>query len=145
MLEILERIVAGKWNSRVIWIYWKNWQRLITEAQHFADLERVQPKPVISTIHAVQRGISEEHVLMRRHCRAGVTVRNLRTYKIDPEQCKGCSKCARNCPVGCDQQARSRHHFVIDTEKCIKCGTCKDNCAFGAIIYGDRRGYYGIS
>ena len=51
---------------------------------------------------------------------------------IDPEKCKGCTKCARNCPVGAISGAVKQPH-VIDSAKCIKCGACMDNCAFGAI------------
>ena len=53
-------------------------------------------------------------------------------YKINPEACKGCSKCARNCPVGAIT-GEIRKPFVIDTAKCIKCGACIDNCAFHAV------------
>ncbi|MFR5421187.1 MAG: DUF362 domain-containing protein [Oscillospiraceae bacterium] len=46
--------------------------------------------------------------------------------------CKGCTKCARNCPAGAiTGELKKPHH--IDTDKCIKCGTCKSGCPFGAI------------
>jgi NADP-reducing hydrogenase subunit HndC len=66
-----------------------------------------------------------------KHCPTG-TCQKLRQYKIDPEKCKGCSKCAKNCPV----QAISgelKKPYVIDQKKCIKCGSCMENCPFKAI------------
>ena len=99
------------------------------ESTALCGLGKSAPKPVISTIHAFREEY-EEHIL-KKHCKAGVCS-NLRTYKIDLEKCKGCSKCARNCPVNAIT-GKIKTPFVIDNEKCIKCGTCKDNCAFGAI------------
>ena len=54
---------------------------------------------------------------------------------IDPEKCKGCTKCARNCPVGAITGTVRQKH-TIDTTKCIKCGACKANCPVGAIKEG---------
>ena len=51
---------------------------------------------------------------------------------IDPELCKGCGLCKRNCPVSCISGEIKQTH-VIDTEKCIKCGTCITKCPFHAI------------
>ena len=52
-------------------------------------------------------------------------------FQIDPEKCKGCSKCARRCPVNA-VDGELKHPFVIDPEKCIRCGTCFKNCKFNA-------------
>ena len=71
-----------------------------------------------------------EHVVNKR-CPAGVC-KKLITYKIDPVKCKGCTLCARNCPVDAiEGQVKVAHS--IDTSKCVKCGTCIDKCRFGAI------------
>ena len=53
-------------------------------------------------------------------------------YVIDPEKCKGCSKCARNCPVGAIS-GQIKEPFTIDSSVCIKCGACAGACPFGAI------------
>ncbi len=57
-------------------------------------------------------------------------------FQIDPEKCKGCSKCARRCPVNA-VDGELKHPFVIDPEKCIRCGTCFKNCKFNAISIRD--------
>ena len=54
------------------------------------------------------------------------------SYSIDPAKCKGCTKCARNCPVGAISGAVKQTH-TIDQSKCIKCGACISNCNFHAI------------
>ena len=56
----------------------------------------------------------------------------LALYSIDPAKCKGCSKCARNCPVNAISGVVKKP-YTIDSNKCIKCGACKENCAFDAI------------
>jgi len=60
------------------------------------------------------------------------TCQALKTIVIDPDLCKGCSKCARLCPAGAISGKVKEPH-VIDADKCIKCGTCLDACAFKAI------------
>ena len=127
MLEILERIVGG---TAVIEDL-DELREIADVVQHTAlsGLGQSAPKPVLSTLRAFADEY-REHIL-DRHCRAGVCT-NLLTYKIDPEKCRGCSKCARNCPVSAIS-GQIKSPFSIDPAKCIKCGTCRDNCAFGAI------------
>lgn len=72
---------------------------------------------------------------MRRNA-GHITVRQCGNMVISPERCKGCSKCARNCPVGAIS-GQIKEVFHIDTEKCIKCGACESSCAFGAIHVED--------
>ena len=87
------------------------------------------PNPVLSTLKYF-RDEYIEHVVNKR-CPAGVC-KKLITYKIDPVKCKGCTLCARNCPVDAiEGQVKVAHS--IDTSKCVKCGTCIDKCRFGAI------------
>ena len=70
------------------------------------------------------------HVVEKR-CPAGVC-RNLLQFRIDPDKCRGCTLCAKNCPVGAITGTVRVPH-VIDRSKCIKCGMCQANCRFDAI------------
>ena len=69
--------------------------------------------------------------MVEKRCPAGVC-KGLLHYEIDPEKCKGCTLCARKCPVSAITGKVKEPH-VIDTSKCIKCGVCMENCKFGAI------------
>ena len=53
-------------------------------------------------------------------------------YKIDPDLCRGCSACARQCPADCIH-GEIKSPFTIDASACIKCGTCISVCKFGAV------------
>lgn len=127
MLEILERIVAGEGREGDI----EELKELADMIENTAlcGLGKSAPKPVISTIKAFREEY-EEHIRDKK-CRAGICA-NLRNYKINPEKCKGCSKCARNCPVGAIT-GKIKSPYVIDSAKCIKCGACLENCSFGAV------------
>ena len=72
----------------------------------------------------------EEHI-RDKHCSAG-ECKALMKLHINPDICKGCGLCKRNCPVDAITGEVKEPH-VIDTEKCIKCGTCKTKCPFHAI------------
>ncbi len=87
------------------------------------------PNPVLSTL----RYFRDEYVahVVEKRCPAGVC-RNLLHYEIDPGKCKGCTLCAKNCPVGAITGAVKAPH-IIDQNKCIKCGLCQSNCRFDAI------------
>ena len=87
------------------------------------------PNPVLSTL----KYFREEYIahVVEKRCPAGVC-RNLIRYTIDPDKCKGCTLCARNCPAGAISGAIKATHS-IDPNKCVKCGLCMDNCRFGAI------------
>ena len=87
------------------------------------------PNPVLSTL----KYFRDEYVahVVEKRCPAGVC-RNLTRYIIDPGKCKGCTLCARNCPVDAISGAVKAPH-VIDQNKCIHCGLCQTNCRFDAI------------
>ncbi|MEG0764920.1 MAG: NADH-ubiquinone oxidoreductase-F iron-sulfur binding region domain-containing protein, partial [Pseudoflavonifractor sp.] len=95
-------------------------------------LGQTAPNPVLSTLHHF-RDEYLAHVVDKR-CPAGVCKKLLR-YSIDPEKCKGCTLCAKNCPADAISGAVRAPH-VIDQNKCIKCGVCMDNCRFDAIKKG---------
>ena len=127
MLEILEKISAGRGEIEDL--------DKLDELAHYIQanalcgLGQTAPNPILSTIEHF-RDEYEAHIIDKR-CPAGVC-KALLNYVIDPEKCKGCTKCARNCPVGAISGAVKQPH-VIDSAKCIKCGACMENCAFGAI------------
>ena len=85
--------------------------------------------PVVSTIKSFREEY-EAHIYQKK-CPAG-GCKKLITYAIDPTLCKGCSKCARGCPVNAIR-GEIKKPFVIDSSKCIKCGACVDACHFHAV------------
>ncbi|MBR4992127.1 MAG: NADH-quinone oxidoreductase subunit NuoF [Clostridia bacterium] len=127
MLEILERIVAGKGQEGDIELLEELADTITSTA--LCGLGKTAANPVVSTIKYF-RSEYEAHIRDKR-CPAGACAR-LKRYVIDPDKCKGCSKCARNCPVNAIT-GEIRNPYTIDIGKCIKCGACVTNCAFGAI------------
>ena len=93
-------------------------------------LGQTAPNPVLSTLKNFREEY-EAHVVDKK-CPAGVC-KNLVQIKIVPDKCKGCTLCARNCPVNAIH-GKVREVHEIDQEKCIKCGVCLNNCKFGAIV-----------
>ena len=127
MLQILTRITEGKGEDGDIELLLE----LADTVSHtsLCGLGKTAPNPVVSTIKNFREEY-EAHVYEKR-CPSG-TCTKLKRFVIDPEKCKGCSKCARNCPVHAIEGVL-KSPFVIDQEKCIKCGACKSNCSFGAV------------
>ncbi|MDO4977833.1 MAG: NADH-quinone oxidoreductase subunit NuoF [Eubacteriales bacterium] len=127
MLEILERIVAGNGTLEDL--------DLLDELAHtitdtaLCGLGKSAAQPVMSTLK-VFRDEYLAHVVDKKCPSHNCTA--LRKYVISPERCKGCSKCARNCPVNAIS-GKIKEPFTIDSSICIKCGACIDNCAFQAI------------
>ena len=127
MLEILERIVAGKGEMEDL----EKLEHLgnFIKDRSLCGLGKSAPLPVLSTL----KNFRDEYIehIVDKKCAAHVC-KAMQSYVIDPEKCKGCTKCARNCPVGAITGNKKEPH-TIDTSKCIKCGTCLENCVFGAI------------
>ena len=127
MLEMLTKITEGKATLEDL-------DKLEALCYYIKDnslcgLGQTAPNPVLSTLRYFRKEY-EAHVVEKR-CPAGVC-KALLNYVIDPLKCKGCTLCARNCPVGAIT-GTVRNPHTIDTTKCIKCGACMDNCKFGAI------------
>ena len=127
MLEMLTKITEGKATLEDL-------DKLEALCYYIKDnslcgLGQTAPNPVLSTLRYFRKEY-EAHVVEKR-CPAGVC-KALLNYVIDPLKCKGCTLCARNCPVGAIS-GTVRNPHTIDTTKCIKCGACMDNCKFGAI------------
>ena len=130
MLEILTKITEGEGTMEDI----DNLETLAKTISSSAlcALGQTAPNPVLATLKFF-RDEYEAHILEKR-CPAG-ECKSLLQYKIDPAKCKGCTLCAKNCPVGAISGTVKEPHS-IDTAKCIKCGTCMDKCKFGAISRG---------
>lgn len=127
MLEILERIADGKGEESDIDTLTELGESIKTGA--LCGLGNSAPNPVLTTI-AYFKDEYEAHIKEKR-CPAG-KCSALISYVIDPSLCRGCSLCAKKCPVeAISGQVKSV--FEIDGEKCIRCAQCVENCKFGAI------------
>ena len=127
LLEILNKITSGNGTLEDI-------DRLEELCYYIKEnalcgLGQTAPNPVLSTL----RYFRDEYVahVTDKVCPAGVC-KALTNYVIDPDKCRGCTLCARNCPVGAISGSVKQPH-VIDTSKCIKCGACMEKCKFDAI------------
>ena len=129
MNEILKRITMG--NGRMSDIDELKSLATMIQTSSLCGLGKTAPNPVLSTL----QNFEEEYVehIRDKRCHCG-TCKALAQFVIT-DKCIGCTKCARNCPVGAIT-GTVRHKHVIDTTKCIKCGACKANCPVGAIKEG---------
>ncbi len=127
LLEILEKITKGEGTMEDL----ENLRNLsgVIKDTALCGLGQTSPNPVLSTID----NFWDEYVahVVDKVCPAH-QCKDLMHYYIDAEACKGCTLCARNCPVECISGSVKQPH-VIDQSKCIRCGTCMEKCKFGAI------------
>lgn len=127
MLEVLTRITEGNGQAGDIELLEELCYSIKDGA--LCGLGQTAPNPVLTTIKYF-RDEFEAHIAEKK-CPAGECTA-LVTYEINPENCIGCTKCAKNCPVGAITGAVKSAH-TIDTSICIKCGKCAENCRFGAV------------
>ena len=128
LLQYLDKITEGKGEMEDL-------QKIEDLANHMKSsslcaLGQSAPNPVLSTLHYFK----DEYIdhIQNKHCKAGVC-KSLMRYEVVPELCKGCTLCARNCPVNAIEGTVKNPH-VINQDKCIKCGVCVNNCKFKAIV-----------
>ena len=130
LLEMLEKVTSGEGTMQLL----GDMQELAYDikANSLCALGQTAPNPVLSTM----RYFRDEYIahVVDKKCPAGVC-KDLLTFQILADKCKGCTACARYCPTGAISGKVKEPH-VIDTAKCIKCGTCLEKCKFGAIIKG---------
>lgn len=128
MLKILEKIVAGKGEMKDLDLLEE--LALSVKEGSLCGLGKTAPNPVLSTL----KYFRDEYIahIKDKKCPAGVCTA-MKKIVIQPELCKGCTKCARTCPVGAiEGTVKQPHH--INQEKCIKCEACLTNCPFKAIV-----------
>ncbi|MBQ9048666.1 MAG: 4Fe-4S binding protein [Solobacterium sp.] len=129
LLEMLTKITKGEGTLELL----DEMEHLCREIQDTAlcGLGQTAPNPILSTLSHFR----DEYIahIVDKKCPAGVC-KSLLTYSIDPNLCKKCSMCSRQCPVGAITGVPGKEPYVIDTEKCIKCGSCMSACRFGAVV-----------
>ncbi len=128
LLETLTRICEGKGEPEDL-------DNIREIAEHMKSsslcaLGQSAPNPIISTMEHFADEY-KAHIFDKK-CPAGVC-KSLLNYYIEPDKCRGCTLCARNCPAGAISGAVKNPH-EIDVKKCIKCGQCIAHCKFGAIV-----------
>jgi NADH:ubiquinone oxidoreductase subunit F (NADH-binding)/Pyruvate/2-oxoacid:ferredoxin oxidoreductase delta subunit len=137
MLEILQRITTSRRNEteedaleRFRGIMYLNRLAGVIQDTSLCGLGRSAPNPVLSTLRWF-RDEYEAHVYERK-CPAGECT-ELLTYTIDSVKCRGCTLCAKNCPVGAVMGNAKAPHFILP-DKCIGCANCAAVCKFDAVL-----------
>lgn len=130
LLEMLEKITSGNGTMEDL----DKMEKLCYYIKDNAlcGLGQTAPNPVLSTLHFFR----DEYVahVKDKKCPAGVC-KKLLQYSVVEDNCRGCTACARVCPVGAISGKVKEPH-KIDATKCIKCGACMEKCKFGAIVKG---------
>ena len=127
MLEILEKLCSGKGEEHDIDRLEK--LALNVKKASICGLGQSAPNPVLSTLKYFRDEFNEHAV--DKECRTS-ECKALAKIVIDPEKCRGCGLCQKNCPVQAIE-GEGRDKRIINQQKCIKCGTCITSCPFKAI------------
>ncbi len=128
LLEMLTQVTEGKATEQTL----KDMKELaqVIKSGSLCALGQTAANPILSTM----ANFPDEYAahVNEKVCPSHVC-KSLMQYVIDPDKCRKCSKCARNCPVSCITGVPGKEPYVIDQNKCIKCGTCFTACPFKAI------------
>ena len=122
MLQVLNDICEGRGREGDIELLLELGEYIIKGS--ICGLGKTAPNPVLSTIRYF-RDEYELHI-KDKHCSA-LACKELISFRIDQEKCKGCGRCRKDCPAGAISGEKKEPH-VIDMEKCTKCGVCYENC-----------------
>ena len=128
LYEMLQKVTNGTATEQTL----KDMKYLATVIKDgsLCALGQTSANPILSTMANFPEEY-EAHVKDKK-CPAHIC-KKLMQYWIDPDKCKKCSKCARNCPANCISGVPGKVPYVIDQSKCLKCGACMGGCAFHAI------------
>jgi NADH-quinone oxidoreductase subunit F len=127
MLEILQRIVAGKGKEEDIPMLEELAEYICKTSS--CGLGTTAPNPVLTTL----RYFKEEYLAhIRDHICPAHSCAALVKFVINPAACTGCTLCARDCPTKAISGERKKPH-AVNEELCVKCGKCFTVCNFGAI------------
>ncbi|MCY6957457.1 NADH-quinone oxidoreductase subunit NuoF [Clostridium brassicae] len=128
LLEILEKITNGEGSLNDV----EKLEKLGYEIKNTAlcGLGQTAPNPIVSTL----RYFKDEYIshVVDKKCPAKAC-KSLVRYRINPDVCKRCGMCAKNCPSGAIM-GKKGEAYKIDKDKCIKCGSCMNDCLFNAIV-----------
>jgi NADH-quinone oxidoreductase subunit F len=130
MLALLDDIIEGNATPQTLELL-ETVARVVQKGS-LCGLGKTAPSPVLSTLRYFRHEY-DAHVLQKR-CPSGGCKALARPVILE-DKCKGCTVCARKCPVGAITGEKKQPHVIHD-DKCIKCGACIDACKPGAIVYG---------
>jgi len=128
LLAMLDDIIEGRATGETLVLMEK--LALAVQKGSLCGLGKTAPNPVLSTLRYFRHEY-DAHVF-HKHCPTG-QCKALAKPSIDPAKCKGCTACAKKCPVGAITGEKKKPH-VIDQAKCIVCGACADTCKLEAVV-----------